>query len=1026
MRKKWIAMLAALMMLMSVISPSPVLQTVSAEAQTQVTIHYQAAEGSTQDWNLWVWPKGGDGAAYPFTGTDAFGQVAEITLNGDHTSVGFIVRTDDWEKDIDEDRFIEDILGGEAEIWLIGGDSTVYTSEQGKPKEEQRFDEVEVTVHYYRYDQNYEGWNLWAWPEGKDGASYSFSEQDDFGAVARFTLTGMQDASQIGFIVRQSTADNEWNDREFGDRFISKIKEDGTAEIWLAQNQERVHYKESQVDRSPRIMSAELDEIDTLTIETNIPFKPTDGDMGFSLKSEQASPAILKVTPLDLSEDGYMRNAEIQLKDPVDLNQFYTLYKEGYIEASLTMGDIFSSQSFEDIMTYEGEDLGAVYTKNETRFRVWAPTAREAKLVTYDSWDTENGTELDMQRDANGTWIAKLDGDQDGTIYTYKVLIGDSWNEAVDPYARTVTVNGDRGVVVDLDKTNPDDWKPDSKPAFEHAVDAIIYELHVRDLSMHPESGITHKGKFLGLTEKGTTGPNGTKTGLDHILDLGVTHVQILPFYDYASVDETKLDTPQFNWGYDPKNYNAPEGSYATDPYNPYTRITELKKTIQTLHDHDLRLIMDVVYNHVFAVNTSSLHQLVPGYYFRYTEDGQLVNGSGVGNDTASERKMMRKLIVDSVVYWAKEYNIDGFRFDLMGIHDIDTMNEVRAALDEIDPSIITIGEGWDLGTQLDAGEKANQNNASQLPGIGQFNDSTRDGIKGSVFNQNEPGWVNGKYQDSYLIKGAAAGGVFYNSLIQHYAVEPDQSVNYVEAHDNNTLWDKLTFTNPDASDEEKESMHKLASAIVLTSQGISFLHAGQEFMRTKGGDENSYRSPDSVNQLDWVRKDQYQHVVDYFKGMIELRKSHPAFRMTSAEDIQEHIAFIDTPSEVVAYTINDHANQDSWETIAVVYNADKNNQQVTLPKDGSWHVVLNGEQAGTQPITTLEGNQIDVPARSAMVLYQGENNGLAAEGDEEDLAAASSNSQTLIWSLAAALLVILAAGAFFLWKRKQSSSTSV
>jgi pullulanase len=949
-------------------------QAVSAEKQTKLTIHYKPAENNTKDWNLWIWPEGKEGRAYPFNTEDSFGQVATVELSGDYEKVGFIVRTDDWDKDIAEDRFIEDIVGGEAEIWLISGDPAIYTAPPDGSGEKKSFDQVKLTIHYYRYDGQYDGWNLWIWPDGKDGQAYAFTGQDAFGKIAKMTVANMKDVYKIGFIMRYSESGNDWADREFGDRFITKINDDGTAEIWLAQNQERVFYKESQVDRSPRIISSSLDEINIITLETNIPFQ-TNGtlDEGFIVKSGSQTAKIASVKLLDKDDKGYARKAELHTEQELDLNLKYTVGREGYEEAAVSMGDIYGSKSFEDIFAYEGGDLGAVYTDKETKFRVWAPTATEAKLVTFNKWDQANGAELDMTKAEKGTWTAVLNGNQNGLFYKYKVKVNGSWNEAVDPYARAVSVNGDKGVVVDLAHTNPEGWDEQERPPLQNYVDAIIYELHVRDLSMHPQSGIKNKGKFLGLTEAGTTGPGGTKTGLDHIKDLGVTHVQLLPIFDYNSVDETKLDHPQFNWGYDPKNYNAPEGSYATDPYNPAVRITELKQAVQALHSNGLRVIMDVVYNHMFSADPSNLGKLVPGYYYRYTSNGKLANGTGVGNDTASERAMMRKLIVDSVKYWVQEYKVDGFRFDLMGIHDVETMNLVRAELDKIDRSIIVIGEGWDMGTPLKAELKANQKNAFDMPRIAHFNDYIRDGLKGSVFDAKDAGFVNGDFKKFSRVMGGITGGIKYNTLVGQFAYEPDQAVTYVEAHDNNTLWDKLLLTNPGDSEEDRIKMHKLASTIVLTSQGIPFIHAGQEFLRTKGGDHNSYKSPDAVNQLDWERKAKYQHVVDYYKGVIALRKEHPAFRLTSSADIKKHLKFIDTESGVIAFTLGEFAGGDRWQTIAVAHNAHREAKQVKLPAAGTWNVVLNGDKAGTAIIESITGDTVAVPALTSMVLYSGE-----------------------------------------------------
>ncbi|ASS96961.1 type I pullulanase [Peribacillus simplex NBRC 15720 = DSM 1321] len=633
---------------------------------------------------------------------------------------------------------------------------------------------------------------------------------------------------------------------------------------------------------------------------------------------------------------------------------------------SLSTANIHSLNPAEldQLYFFEGKDLGNSYHKDKTAFRLWSPVASEVKLVTYEHWDDSNGMEIEMDRSEKGTWTVELTGDQDGLIYTYKVKVGEIWSEAVDPYVRAVTVNGDKGVVINLADTNPQKWTR-NKPPLGKAEDIIIYELHTRDLSIHPESGIQHKGKFLGVIESGTKGPNGVKTGLDHIKDLGVTHVQFIPIFDFATVNEKKLNEPQYNWGYDPQNYNAPEGSYSTDPYQPKVRIRELKEMIQGLHDQGLRVIMDVVYNHVYSVADSNFNKLVPTYFFRYNADGTLSNGTGVGNDTASEHKMMRKFIVESVTYWAKEFNLDGFRFDLMGIHDVETMNEVKKALVEIDPTIIVLGEGWDMNTPLAQDQKANQKNARKMPGIAHFNDTIRDGLKGFVMNAHDKGFINGKPGMEDIIRKSIAAGLKYDDHIASYQ-KPDQVINYVEAHDNFTLWDKLNITNPEATEHDRKQMHKLASAIVLLSQGIPMIHAGQEFMRTKDGDENSYQSSDWVNRLDWKRRAEFDHEVEYMKGLISLRKNHSVFRLSTPEEIERHLQFIDSPSNVVAFTL---LADDS--KIAVIHNANRDAISITLPHEGNWSVLVNGQQAGLEEIERIKGGHITVPALSSFVLKQ-------------------------------------------------------
>ncbi|MCJ8014340.1 type I pullulanase [Paenibacillus sp. KQZ6P-2] len=635
-----------------------------------------------------------------------------------------------------------------------------------------------------------------------------------------------------------------------------------------------------------------------------------------------------------------------------------------YGDPAVTNGVSVFDAAFDESFAYDGDDLGVCYTPVETKFRLWAPTASEARLLLYPAMACTLAEELEMIRDVGGTWALRMEGDFKGFGYKYKVRIGGQWNEAVDPYAAAVGINGDCGAIVDL-SANPDHWT-EEKPALDSPVDAVIYELHLRDLSIHPGSGISHPGKYLGLAEEGTKGPKNIPTGLDHIRSLGVTHVQLLPVYDYSteSVDESRLDIPQYNWGYDPKNYNVPEGSYATDPYEPSVRITEMKQMIQKLHDKGLRVIMDVVYNHVYDWYLINFTKLVPGYYLRYKNDGTLSDGSFCGNEFASERKMARKFIVDSILHWVKEYHFDGFRFDLMGLMDIETINEIRRRLDEIDPSIITIGEGWNMNTTLTAEKRANQLNAQWLPGIGQFNDGFRDAVKGSIFLHENKGFISGASGFENDVRKGVVGGIEYSRRLRQFASEPVQSVNYVECHDNHTMWDKLVLSTGEMTDKERRCMHRLGSAMVLTSQGIPFIHAGQEFMRTKNGVENSYKSPDEVNWLDWERCSAHLEDVRYMQQLIRLRKEHPAFRLRTAAQIREHLIFEEAPAGCVAYTLRDHAGGDTAKHLYVLYHARTGKTRVDLPFPGTWVILLGEEQ-----VQDLQAEQITVKGIGMVVM---------------------------------------------------------
>ncbi|UKS57918.1 type I pullulanase [Bacillus toyonensis] len=811
---------------------------------------------------------------------------------------------------------------------------------------------TEIIVHYKEQSGNTKDWNLWMWGENANGKSYEFTGEDEFGKYAKIKIDG--DYNRVGFIIRT----NEW-EKDGGDRWIENIK-DGRAEVWILSGDEKVYNSKPSSDLT--IQKATIDSFNEITVTTNVPFNSKEQ------KIEIEGIKIKEINPFDKNGGDITNKVKIITEQKIDLKQTYKVKIENLAYTNTEIGKVIRSEEFDKLFYYSGNDLGNIYSPQHTKFRVWAPTASEAKLVTYKKWNDKIGTEINMQQGEKGTWKAEIKGNQKGLFYTYKVKIGDKWTEAVDPYVRAASVNGDKGVVIDLNETNPKKWKANKKPEFKKPEDAIIYELHVRDLSIQPESGIKQKGKYLGVTEKGTKGPEGVKTGLDHMKDLGVTHVQFLPIFDYASVNEETLNEPQYNWGYDPKNFNVPEGSYSTNPYEPTVRITELKQMIQVLHDNNLRVVMDVVYNHMYNAAESNFHKLVPGYYYRYNEDGTFANGTGVGNDTASERKMMRRFMVDSVTYWAKEYNLDGFRFDLMGIHDYETMNEIRKAVDQIDPSIILHGEGWDLNTPLAAELKANQKNAEKMKGIAHFNDNIRDGLKGSVFEEKENGFVNGKQNMEDRIKKGITAGIDYDTNSSTYQ-DPEQVLTYVEAHDNHTLWDKLELTNPGDSAEVRKQMHKLSSSILLTSQGIPFLHAGQEFMRTKYGDHNSYKSPDSINQMDWLRRAAYNNEVDYMKGLIDLRKKYPAFRMTSTEQIKKHISFIDAPKNVIAYSIDGKGNGNKNENFMVAHNANRESVDITLPSKGPWKVLVDGKQAGSKTLYVVHNNKIKVPALSSFVL---------------------------------------------------------
>jgi pullulanase len=636
------------------------------------------------------------------------------------------------------------------------------------------------------------------------------------------------------------------------------------------------------------------------------------------------------------------------------------------------------AQSDKQYPTYTGKDLGLTFVKNNTSFRIWAPTAMQVKLKLYNqALGGEPVQTIAMTKAQQGTWTAALAENPIGKYYTFSIEHNGSWlDEVPDPYAKAVGTNGKRAMIVNLQKTNPVGWAADKSPILKNKTDAIIYELHVRDASIAANSGIAHKGKFIGLTETGTKNEEGLSTGLDHLVDLGVTHVQLLPSYDYNSVDEAELNKPQYNWGYDPQNYNTPDGSYSSNAADGAVRIKEFKQLVKTFHSKGLSVIMDVVYNHTGTTNESNFNQIVPGYYYRKTAEEKFSDASGCGNETASEKAMMRKFILESVLYWVKEYHIDGFRFDLMGVHDIETMNIISKELHKIKPSIVLYGEGWTSGgSTLAEDKRAVKKNTMQLDKVGVFSDDIRDGIKGSVFEAADKGFASGKAGMEESIKFGIVAATQHpqidykkvNYSKAPYAKEPYQTVTYVECHDNHVLWDRLLNSNKDNTEAERIEMHKLALSIVLTSQGISFLHAGTEFLRTKKGVENSYKSPDDINEIDWSLKTKNKAVFDYVQGLVCMRKAHPAFRMAATASIQANLRFIENqPAGVIGYTLNGAAVNDSWKNIQVWFNGNSISQKIILKGSGWNTAVLNNKFE-----ETAVSGDINLLQNSCVVIYK-------------------------------------------------------
>lgn len=605
------------------------------------------------------------------------------------------------------------------------------------------------------------------------------------------------------------------------------------------------------------------------------------------------------------------------------------------------------------------------YQQGKTEFRLNAPTA--ATLRIYDNGsDTKAAKTVKMKKASNGEWVATVKGNLKGKFYTFDTGNG----ECPGVFAKAVCVNGNRAAIVDMADTNPEGWANDVRPSLSSPCDLVIYELHHRDFSIDASSGLENKGKFLALAEP---------KAIEYLKRLGVNAVHILPSFDFASIDETRLDQPQYNWGYDPKNYNVPEGSYATDPYEPTRRIKEFKTMVMALHKAGIRVILDVVYNHTFNIKDSNFQRISPDYYYRKTVDGKYSDGSGCGNETASEKPLMRTYMTESVKYWVNEYHIDGFRFDLMGVHDIETMNQIRHEVNNIDPSIYIYGEGWSAGSCAYPTEKlAMKANAQKLDGIGAFSDEMRDALRGPFSDDHKGGFLAGVSGQEESIKFGIVGAIQHpqvdmtkvNYSKAPWTNSPSQMVSYVSCHDDMCLTDRLRTSMPGINTDELIRLDLLAQTAVFTSQGVPFMLCGEEMLRDKKGVANSYRSPDNINHLDWNNLKKYPEVFDYYSGLIALRKAHSAFRLGNAEAVRQHLEFLSASSGVVAFRLKNHAGGDAWNDIIVILNANRTAQTINIPMNQYTAVVKDGVVKAEGIGDTINADKVEVAAQRAMIIY--------------------------------------------------------
>ena len=804
---------------------------------------------------------------------------------------------------------------------------------------------------YWTYNGTYENCDIWIWWGDKAGQGYTFHECS-YGA--KVVINVPEGVEEVGFIVRRDCSDpggNSWGSatKDFEqDRFA--IIEGKETFIYLKPGDPEQY---SSNDGGKTLTMIKKFSMAGMVEENKIQYRITPkaiiSDIS-KVKVYEGDREIAVESISTLGKEAAM--GYIVVGETLDLSKNYRVVIEGYGEKAVVPTDIFDSEYFAENYHYDGNDLGAIIDGDNTTFKVWAPTASKVVLNLFEKG---NGTDayktVEMVRGEKGVW-SHTEACGHGTYYTYTVTTSVGTQEAVDPYAKAAGVNGKRGMVVDLSLTDPEGWDNALLASpIEKYSDAIIWEVHVRDFSNKIASS-QYKGKYLAFTERGLVNEHGEAIGIDYLVNLGITHVHLLPVYDYASVDETHPDD-QFNWGYDPENYNVPEGSYSTDPYNGEVRIREYKEMVKALHEAGIGVIMDMVYNHTYDAN-SSFNKIVPYYYYRYTSSGANSSASGCGNDTASERYMFGKFMVDSTAYWVEEYKLDGLRFDLMGLHDLQTMQEVESAVHTVNPNAILYGEGWTMGSTIDGSKQANQSNISQITPTGDaigsiavFNDAIRDGLKGSVFDARSKGYISGETKANLIkvmfgVNGGAVSGTTWR-------VTDSMVINYMSAHDNNTLWDKLLLSNPNNSDDDRNKMNNLGAAIIMVSKGTPFWQAGEEMLRTKGGDENSYKSSDAVNNIDWsVLKSgsrEYETML-YYKGLIEMRKVYGIFTDNATVITHEELG-----SGILVITYDDGNGGKAM----VVVNPHNTNLPCTI--EGEWNLVADGQSAGSAVIARESGD---------------------------------------------------------------------
>jgi pullulanase len=932
-------------------------------ADDVLVVHYKRYGGDYDGWTLWTWDDKTDQDSQELerVGRDESGLIFKVTRSeyGDGTQIGLLPKYKEWESKDPPDRIWTADMGDT--VWLLAGNPNLQTSQPDEGPMGKDVGDV-ITVHYHRPGKDYRGWTLWTWDDktDQDSREISASGTDDYGLVFKVKRPDYGEGVQIGLLPKFG----DWESKDTPDRIWFAYM---GSEIWILAGHEELFTEVP--DTTPWITGAFVDGKKAVTISLSAPLRPeiikpekitVKDDRGNLLGISQ----VRQLPPRKGSDYlvGVTMSEEFVIPDQPLAE--YTVEVEGYKPATLQVRGILDSPEF-----YTDKEMGAVYSPTRTVFRVFAPTATEVTVMLYSGPKGGTADPNQMQYAGNGIWEAMVEGDLIGKYYTLKATgtdpSFDSGLEVIDPYSRCNTAHDGRGMIVD-------DRTPIAPhPEFDRS-EAIIYELHIRDFTIAPNSGITSKGKYLGFTETGTTLPEhpDIKTGIDHLEELGVNVVQVMPIQDFDNDESSE----QYNWGYMPVHFNSPDGWYATERHGA-ERVEEFKLLVDALHKKGMKVLMDVVYNHTAEYRPNrvfSFEGLVPGYYYRLRDDGTYWNGSGTGNETRSEALMMRKFIVESCKYWVREYDVDGFRFDLMGLTDIETVVRIVEECRAIKPDIVIHGEPWTGGeTPISPTGKGSQRNK----GFAVFGDHFRDAIKGGVFDLNK-GYVQAGISIDKIKRGIEGS-------INDFTYHPTEVLNYVASHDNHTFWDRLVLTtrgDRKVADEDRRRMDRMGAVLVLTSQGIPFIHSGQEMLRTKRGNSNSYNQPDAVNMINWDLKRTNVDIFNYYRGLISLRKMHPMFRMKTREAVSANLEFLDDdlgmrlPSRCVGYRLKRGSSGDAWEEVLVLYNPNPAAVTFSIP-DGAWTIVVDDDEAGTTEVKTGTGSVADgkvkVPRISGMVLYR-------------------------------------------------------